>query len=112
MKKMLLLLIFPIFVISSFGCATATRINNISLNMTKNEVIKTLGNPSSSSAQGKTEYLKYFLYDTGSEAYMGLSSPYYVRLIDGKVESYGRMGDFDSAKIPESKSTVDLNINK
>jgi hypothetical protein len=26
------------------------------------------------------------------------TTPYYVRLINGKVESYGRTGDFDSTK--------------
>ena len=37
---------------------------------------------------------------------------YFVRFKNGLVESYGKMGDFDSTKVPETKTTVDLNINK
>jgi hypothetical protein len=37
---------------------------------------------------------------------------YYVRLKAGVVDAYGRVGDFDSTKIPETKQTIDVNINK
>jgi hypothetical protein len=40
--------------------------------------------------------------------------PYYVRLVNGKVESFGRTGDFDSTKTPtvrlESDQTVRQNV--
>ncbi len=35
---------------------------------------------------------------------------FFVRIVDGKVESFGRRGDFDSTKVPESKTTLDVNI--
>ncbi len=41
------------------GCATTPNLNSISLGMTKDEVIKTLGNPSSVSAKDNVEYLRY-----------------------------------------------------
>jgi hypothetical protein len=79
--------------------------------MTKQEVIQKLGRPVSTSAQSGVEYLNYRFAETSDDDFIGNYSPYYVRIVDGKVESYGRLGDFDSTKVPESKTTVDLNIN-
>ena len=72
------------------GCATSGKINAVQLDMTKAEVIAVMGEPVSVSAQGGAEYLNYKLSETDDDAYYGITSPYYVRLIDGKVESYGR----------------------
>lgn len=94
-----------------YGCATAPALNKISLGMVKSDVIKILGNPNSVSAKGNIEYLSYTItgFKCPPTAYC---DDYFVRLIDGKVESYGKAGDFDSIKVPETKTTVDLNINK
>jgi hypothetical protein len=55
--------------------------------MSKDEVITTLGTPDSTSAQSNVEYLTYYLQaDSGN----GRDQPYMVRLVDGKVESFGR----------------------
>ena len=94
------------------GCATAHRINSISPGMTKEEVIKIMGPPVSVSAKDGVEYLNYKLSETGNDAFMGWATPYFIRIINGRVDAYGRMGDFDSTKIPEIKSTIDLNITK
>jgi len=87
------------------GCIiwSAERMNYISIGMTKAEVIDEIGTPRSSSAQGNTEYMNYVF----TERY-GIAVPqnYFVRLVNGKVESYGRAGDFDSTKNP----TLDVNI--
>lgn len=93
------------------GCATAHKINSINLGMPKQEVIKNLGRPVSTSAHNGIEYLNYRFSETDDEAFIGVTTPYYVRIVDGKVSSYGRMGDFDSTKVPETKTTVDLNVN-
>ena len=75
----------------------------MSVGMTKSEVIEAIGSPRSSSAKDNVEYLNYVF----TERY-GIAVPqnYFVRLINGKVESYGRQGDFDSTKDP----TLNLNI--
>lgn len=70
-------------------------INKISVGMTKQQVIKAMGNPVSVSAQTGTEMLNYSFIETPFDD----PRPYYVRLREGKVESYGRLGDFDSQKI-------------
>ena len=110
MKKYTLLALTMVLLV---GCATAPNLNSISLGMSKQEVIKSLGNPYSVSAKNNTEYLKYnciggaFLMTTAEcDPRIG-NGEYFVRLVNGKVESYGKVGDFDSAKNP----AVDINAN-
>ena len=93
--KTILTLLIPLML---FGCATAHKMGGVRLGMTKTEVIEVLGRPSSVSAQESTEVLRYNLYETSDDAYDGIDSVYFVRLINGNVESYGRMGDFDSTR--------------
>ncbi len=99
MKNILLLAIILIIA----GCATSGIINSVQLGMTQEEVIAVMGKPVSVSAQGGSKYLNYKLSETDDDAFYGFTTPYYVRLIDGKVESFGRMGDFDSTKTPTIK---------
>ncbi len=78
--------------------------------MTKDEVFRVMGNPISVSAQAGLEYLNYALSEPRDDAFRGWTrayyvrpvtvktTPYYVRLINGRVESYGRTGDFASTK--------------
>jgi hypothetical protein len=76
-----------------FGCAGAgsfQRMNNLKIGMTKQEVIEAIGVPNSISATRNVEYLKYRI-DTG----LFSTDKYYVRLVNGKVESYGQSGDFN-----------------
>jgi hypothetical protein len=80
------------------ACATAPKIAKVSMGMTRAEVITAIGPPVSVSAQGAAEYLNYRLSETPDDAFMGILRPYYVRLVNGKVESFGRAGDFDSTK--------------
>lgn len=73
-----------------FGCAGSfQRMNNLKIGMTKQEVIEAIGVPNSISATRKVEYLKYRI-NTG----LFSTDEYYVRLLDGKVESYGERGEF------------------
>lgn len=80
-----------------YGCATAYKINSVSLGMSKEDVIKLMGKPVSTSATEGTEYLNYKLAET---VYDDFYTPYYVCIRDGKVISYGRTGDFDTTKDP------------
>lgn len=72
------------------GCyTTASHINEIHLGMTEPEVIKVLGQPTNR-AESKDEgvTLNYSLMEQ-----VGVpAQPYYVKLMDGKVDSYGRLG--------------------
>jgi len=94
-----------------FACATAHKISSVQIGMTKDEVVKTIGKPTSISAKDNTEYLNYRFSETDDHAFYGITTPYFVRLINGKVDSYGRTGDFDSTKNPTVKIEQDENIN-
>lgn len=109
MKK-LVVLTGLLFLVGCVG--TAYKMNNLNLGMSKQEVIQVLGPPLSSSAIGNTEYLNYKLYIDGDHAFMNLPTDYFVRIINGRVESYGKMGDFDSTRGTEFKGTYDLNIRE
>jgi hypothetical protein len=70
------------------GCAS--QMNQVKLGMTREQVISAVGTPSSTSAMDNTEYLKYqFCSD------WIFTDRYYVRLSDGKVDAFGRVGDFN-----------------
>ena len=92
------------------GCATAHKISSVQIGMTKDEVVKVMGPPASTSAKGGTEYLNYSLSETDDQAFHGITNPYYVRLINGKVDSFGRLGDFDSTQKPTVRVETDENI--
>ena len=94
------------------GCATAHKMNSVNMGMTKQEVISVLGPPTSTSAKEGVEYLNYRFSETDDQAFYGITAPYFVRIINGKMDSYGRLGDFDSTRPPETKRTIDLNIKK
>ncbi len=94
------------------GCTgTTANLNKVSIGMTKTEVTKVIGRPDSVSAQGNVEYLIYY-WATPKQIFADENSlpEYFVRLVNGKVESYGKKGDFDTTIVPESKQTIDLNI--
>ena len=62
--------------------------------MNKNQVTGIKGSPIQVKAQGTTEYLIYPRnYDKKERRDL-----YFVRLINGTVEAFGRLGDFDSTK--------------
>ena len=76
-----------------FGCETpASRINGVSIGMTKAQVLAVMGPPDSITADRTAQYLNYSLAErAGRGAYFtSTETPYQVRLVNGKVESYGR----------------------
>jgi len=85
--------------------------NRLSVGMTKQEVIGAMGEPQSSAAPGGgIEMLRYHLADNSDAALLGNYTEYYVKLVEGKVDSYGRMGDFNSTKDPTYNINVDQTV--
>ncbi|MBI5461632.1 MAG: outer membrane protein assembly factor BamE [Gammaproteobacteria bacterium] len=97
------------------GCANVSKLNNVSTGQTKAEVIATMGQPDTVRATNNVEYLNYVLYTSGESSAcigmgvmtMGIAAVdcakepnYFVRLENGKVTAYGKIGDFDSTKNP------------
>lgn len=69
------------------GClSSASRMNSVHLGMPKEELLAKMGKPHTRSGQDNVEYLTYYMSNDSSQK----EQPYMVRLIDGKVESFGR----------------------
>jgi len=68
------------------GCATADKLNDVRIGMTKTQVLALLGPADSTSAQANIEYMTYYLSTDATNR----DRAYSVRLVDGKVESFGR----------------------
>jgi hypothetical protein len=84
---------------------TAKDFNQISVGMSRTEVIQVLGQPSSIAASAAGEYLIYRKMDAVISDW---PKDYFVKIENGKVSSYGKKGDFNSTKDP----TVDINVKK
>jgi hypothetical protein len=69
------------------GCATSDQMNRIRIGMTKDQVVDILGKPDSMSGQANVVYLTYYLEAPNRYEQ---EQPYMIRLVDGKVESFGR----------------------
>ena len=97
------LLVVPILMM--LGCSTPPpSFDRISVGMTKEQVRAVIGKPDAVATQGKTEYWNYEeTWDLGYQH----SGWWFVRFIDGKVESFGQRGDFDSTKDPTQKIIID-----
>lgn len=111
------------------ACAdTASRLNEMNVGMTKGEVTQLLGDPKETKAVSGVEYMMYELRDApgaATQAGCGVAGIYtlgiayafddcqysddlyFVRLINGEVDAYGRQGDFDSTKDP----TINIKTN-
>jgi len=100
------------FALLESGCiASSKKMNLLSIGMTKAEVISKLGTPSSSRAIKGTEYLVYNLAPAEAIFVDENHLPeYFVRIIDGKVDAYGKAGDFDSVK--DKTPTLNVNVNR
>lgn len=84
------------------GCQTSAALNQIHIGMSKDQVVSVLGQPDSMSAQANVEYMTYYLT---TESGYGRDQPYMVRLVNGKVESFGRFAQlFDLYNRPVTSS--------
>jgi Short C-terminal domain/SmpA / OmlA family len=87
MKTKITLLSLLVAVALLGGCATADKLNNIRVGMTKDQALAIMGKPDSTSGTANVEYLTYYLEGDGT---YGRDRPYMLRVVDGKVESFGR----------------------
>lgn len=109
-RKISINLLFCLALLSGCVHPSAGKMNNLAVGMTKQEVVQVMGLPVSTSAQAGAAYLTYQLDEENFVRSQGHLVRYYVRLIDGKVESFGRVGDFDSTK--DQKHIYDIKIQQ
>jgi hypothetical protein len=85
------------------GCETSAKLNSVRIGMSKEEVKSILGTPDSTSAQANVEYMTYYLT---ADAGYGRDQPYMVRVVNGRVESFGRFSQlFDLYNRPVTDAT-------
>ena len=101
----------------AIGCAhpkPEPDLTQIAIGMTKDEVTSKIGKPTRVSVQGTMDYFEYEAYDERNRPFVGLVKDnfrfLFVRFKSGKVESFGRKGDFDSTKNPTSVLKVDQKV--
>ncbi|RYY76062.1 MAG: SHOCT domain-containing protein [Gammaproteobacteria bacterium] len=116
MKKSLLILLTLV----SVGCVSTTThygsrpdLSSLKIGMTQEEVYKAIGKPAKVSSQGAISYLSYG-WDDPWDGRIGAAEEYYVRLLNGKLESFGEKGDFDSTKNPtlDVNTKMDINVDQ
>src|SRR5258708_3530141 len=91
--KIKLPLLIGLTALLAAGCLTpASKINGVSLGMTKEQVLKVMGQPASITADQNAEYLNYGLAEGFTGGAAAVATPYEIKLVNGKVESYGRAG--------------------
>ena len=72
------------------GCAgTANKLDDIQLGMTRDQVIQVMGKPNHVSAREDVVFLNYKLRSQSL-----FTDEYFVRITEGKVDLFGRRGDF------------------
>jgi hypothetical protein len=84
---------FLIFIMTATllaGCAPWLGMERITVGMTKADVLSQLGKPTDAAGSGNVEY---FWYNPVNRFWQR----YYVRLVNGKVESYGPLGSEPAA---------------
>lgn len=88
------------------GCVTVPqKMNRLAIGMNKADVVAVMGTPDSTRATTKAEYL---LYAVCGLPIFPCDIPRFVRLIDGKVDAYGRMGDFGSTELPQIRAALNI----
>ena len=99
-RMKLALSFIAIALVALVGCATASRTNRLSLGMTKAQVLAVMGQPASAAADSDVEVLRYRLSATGHDAFHHRTDEYFVRLVSGKVDRFGKAGDWESGEGP------------
>jgi hypothetical protein len=82
------LIIIGLAALLAAGCYTqSSRINNVHLGMSEADVVKILGKPAS---RGESKDGTATLYYSLQEIFGSPPVPYSVKLVNGKVDTYGR----------------------
>jgi outer membrane protein assembly factor BamE (lipoprotein component of BamABCDE complex) len=78
------------------GTPNANKMDRLNVGMSREDVVKVLGRPASKGADASTETLYYRFSETRSEAANGIATPFFVKMVEGKVSAFGRINDSGS----------------
>ena len=80
------------------SCETTSKMNRVALGMTKREVVSSIGSPSSTSSPGQgVEILHYHLNPRSGPIVNLIRDDYIIKIVNGKVVSYGKADDLDGS---------------
>lgn len=95
--KSIVSIAFVIIFLSGCASSTSRGLNELQIGMTKDQVIAKLGSPTSTRAAEGTEFLIYKLLTPGKIPAL-VRDDYFVRFVNGRVDAFGKVGDFGSTK--------------
>lgn len=105
--RFILVAIIAIFLGACVAPSTK-KLGRVSVGMTKAEAIAAMGEPDSIAAKDGVEYLSYRLATSALDFDGSDTSTYFVRIVNGRVDSYGQKGDFDTTSKPKERIEVDV----
>jgi hypothetical protein len=94
------LIVFLLLALFAAACATYPGTTSLWVGMTRSQALRAMGPPESVSAQGGFEYLNYTLSVKSGNYVVG--RPYYVRIVNDAVESFGYGSQFLPGMMPAS----------
>lgn len=106
-------MILVILVLSGCGTLTAKSMNKLSIGMSKAEVIRIMGSPTTTKADGNTEVLEYKRMADMQEWWTSRSSQrtnYWIVFENGELIKYGKAGDWDTAQPETIKHIIEADI--
>jgi len=93
------------------GCAKPSfDINRVQVGQSEDQVFMELGKPTLAIRQGNLRYLEYEIFDQDKWFGVGRKENvqrFFVRLVDGRVESSGDKKNLDPAKVPNGWADAD-----
>ena len=96
------------FLLSACAAPSTKKMDALSLGMTKAEAIAVMGRPASVSATNGVEFLSYRLATSLLDTDGSDTSDYFVRIVNGRVDAYGKKGDFDTTSRPKERIQVEV----
>jgi Short C-terminal domain len=91
---------------------SADQLNQLSIGMTKEQVIQKIGPPKSTAAGNGVEFMNDRWVKTVIAADGNFPEDYYVQLRNGKVIGFGRKGDFDTTSTPVQRVQIDQTVRQ
>ena len=93
---------FLVLVVLSFviGCATTGKLMKLQLGMTKEEVVRVMGEPDAARGSMRNKYdqvievWEYLLFKTDEDAMYGRKTPYWLYFYNGRLVQWGEAGDW------------------
>jgi hypothetical protein len=82
------------------GCATTGKLIKLNLDMTKEQVINTIGKPDAARGSMRNKYdqvievWEYLEYKTDDHAFYGITTPYWLYFYNGRLVQWGQAGDW------------------